>query len=266
MFSRTTMASSIRIPIASERPSSDIVFNVKPKAHTAMKEASTLTGSARPVMTVERQELRKRNTTSTVSSAPSISASLHVPHRVVHPQAGVLHDLQLHPRRHALLQRGDPPVNHVGHLSRAVALGLEDLDADGLAAVERGESPALLGAVAHLGDLAQPDDLAVPLRHDQPLEVRGRVEPPLEPDGALLQRAVEPPDRRGQVLRLERLHHLGDADACRLHRDGLDLDRQLPFQPAHDAHLGHPGHGAQFADDHRDRRSGSGRRSVPRTT
>ena len=33
------------------------------------------TGSARPVITVERQELRKRNTTSTVSSAPSISAS-----------------------------------------------------------------------------------------------------------------------------------------------------------------------------------------------
>ncbi len=75
MFSRTTMASSIRMPIASERPISDIVLRVKPKAHTAMNDASTLTGSARPVMTVERQELRKTNTTSTVSSAPSISAS-----------------------------------------------------------------------------------------------------------------------------------------------------------------------------------------------
>ena len=40
-----------------------------------MNDASTDTGSARPVMTVERQELRNRNTTSTVSSAPSISAS-----------------------------------------------------------------------------------------------------------------------------------------------------------------------------------------------
>jgi hypothetical protein len=75
MFSRTTMASSIRMPIASDRPSSDIVFRVKPKAHTATNEASTLTGSASPVMTVERHELRKRNTTSTVSRAPSISAS-----------------------------------------------------------------------------------------------------------------------------------------------------------------------------------------------
>ena len=61
--------------MASERPSSDIVLSVKPNAHTAMNEASTQTGSARPVITVERQEFRNRNTTSTVSGAPSISAS-----------------------------------------------------------------------------------------------------------------------------------------------------------------------------------------------
>ena len=61
--------------MASDRPSSDIVFSVKPKASTATNDASTETGSARPVMTVERQELRKRKTTSTVSSAPSTSAS-----------------------------------------------------------------------------------------------------------------------------------------------------------------------------------------------
>ena len=41
MFSRTTIASSIRMPIASERPSSDIVLSVKPKAHTATNDAST---------------------------------------------------------------------------------------------------------------------------------------------------------------------------------------------------------------------------------
>ena len=74
MFSRTTIASSMRIPIASESPSSDMVFSVKPNAHTATNDASTDTGSARPVITVERHELRKRNTTSTVSAAPSTSA------------------------------------------------------------------------------------------------------------------------------------------------------------------------------------------------
>jgi len=75
MFSRTTMASSIRTPIESERPRRDIVLSVNPKAQTAMNAASTLTGRARPVMTVDRHELRNRNTTSTVSTAPSMRAS-----------------------------------------------------------------------------------------------------------------------------------------------------------------------------------------------
>jgi hypothetical protein len=75
MFSRTTMASSIRIPIASDSPISDIVSRLKPSAQTAMKLASTEIGSATPVITVERHEFRKRKTTSTVSSAPSRSAS-----------------------------------------------------------------------------------------------------------------------------------------------------------------------------------------------
>ena len=52
-----------------------MVLSVKPKAHTATKLASTDTGNARPVITVERHEFRNRNTTSTVSSAPSTSAS-----------------------------------------------------------------------------------------------------------------------------------------------------------------------------------------------
>ena len=75
MFSRTTIASSIRIPIASERPSSDIVLSVNPNAHTAMNDASTDTGSASPVMTVDLHEFRKTKTTSTVNSAPINNAS-----------------------------------------------------------------------------------------------------------------------------------------------------------------------------------------------
>ena len=71
MFSRTTMASSMRMPMASDSPSSDMVSSLKPNAHTAMKLARTDTGSASPVMTVDRQLLRKTNTTSTVSTAPS---------------------------------------------------------------------------------------------------------------------------------------------------------------------------------------------------
>src|ERR1700681_686543 len=75
MFSRPTMASSIRIPIASDSPRSDIVFSVNPNAHTAMNDAITDTGRAKPVMTVDLQELRNTNTTSTVSRAPMRRAS-----------------------------------------------------------------------------------------------------------------------------------------------------------------------------------------------
>ena len=59
MFSRTTIASSMRMPMASERPSSDMVLSVKPAHHKATKLAAPRTGSASPVITVERQELRK---------------------------------------------------------------------------------------------------------------------------------------------------------------------------------------------------------------
>ena len=51
------------------------MLSVNPNASSGTNDASTLTGSARPVITVERHELRNRNTTSTVSTAPSISAS-----------------------------------------------------------------------------------------------------------------------------------------------------------------------------------------------
>ncbi len=62
----------------------------------AMKLASTDTGSARPVITVERHEFRKRKTTSTVSSAPSISASCTLATARLTRCARVLHDLELH--------------------------------------------------------------------------------------------------------------------------------------------------------------------------
>jgi hypothetical protein len=60
MFSRTTMASSMRRPIASERASSVMVFMVKPNTHIEKKAEMMLIGSASPVMIVERQELRKK--------------------------------------------------------------------------------------------------------------------------------------------------------------------------------------------------------------
>jgi hypothetical protein len=60
MFSRTTMASSISSPIASDRASRVIVLMVKPQIHMAKNADMIEIGSASPVMTVERQEFRKK--------------------------------------------------------------------------------------------------------------------------------------------------------------------------------------------------------------
>ena len=53
-----------------------MVSSLNPKTQMAMNAAIAETGSARPVMTVERQLLRKRKTTRTVRNAPSTSDHL----------------------------------------------------------------------------------------------------------------------------------------------------------------------------------------------
>jgi len=59
MFSRTTMASSISTPMASDKPSKDMKLSVKPHSHTPINAAITDVGKLSPVIKVERQELRK---------------------------------------------------------------------------------------------------------------------------------------------------------------------------------------------------------------
>ena len=71
MFSRTTIASSIRIPIESDNAISVRKLIVKPNAYSAINVASTEIGIVRPVITVERHECRNRNTINTVNPAPS---------------------------------------------------------------------------------------------------------------------------------------------------------------------------------------------------
>ena len=60
MFSRTTIASSISSPIASESASSVMVFTVKSNTHMMKNALMIETGSVSPVMTVERHEFRNR--------------------------------------------------------------------------------------------------------------------------------------------------------------------------------------------------------------
>ena len=60
MFSRTTMASSISRPMASDKAINVMVLIVKLNTHMMKKALMMLTGSVRPVMTVERHDLRNR--------------------------------------------------------------------------------------------------------------------------------------------------------------------------------------------------------------
>ena len=72
MFSRTTMASSISRPTHRLSAISVIMLMVKPNMFMNRKVPINAIGSVSPVITVERQEFRNRNTMSTVSTAPSI--------------------------------------------------------------------------------------------------------------------------------------------------------------------------------------------------
>ncbi len=72
MFSRTTMASSISKPMHSDKAMSVIMLMVKPAMYMNKNVPITAMGNVNPVMTVERHELRNKNTIPTVNNAPSM--------------------------------------------------------------------------------------------------------------------------------------------------------------------------------------------------
>ena len=76
MFSRTTIASSIKSPTHNESAISVIMLMVKPNRYMKRKVPMSAIGSVRPVITVERHELRKRNTIRIVNAAPSTMVRL----------------------------------------------------------------------------------------------------------------------------------------------------------------------------------------------
>ena len=136
MFSRTTIASSIRMPIASESPSSDIVFSVKPKIQSGTNDASARhrqreagdDGRAPRVEEEEHDEHgEQRALDERAPARPRPSAARARPASrtisIVVPAGSV----RLEPRQ--------PRLHAVGDLRRAVALRLHDVEADRLAPV-----------------------------------------------------------------------------------------------------------------------------------
>ncbi len=76
MFSRTTIASSTRMPIDSVRDSRLSMFSVKPRKSMTASVPIIEIGSVRAVMTVLRHEFRNKNTMATAKAAPSIKVDL----------------------------------------------------------------------------------------------------------------------------------------------------------------------------------------------
>jgi hypothetical protein len=74
MFSTTTIASSIRMPIDSDSAISVSTLSVKPSIAMRMNDETTDTGSASDVMAVAFQSFRNSMTMSTVRMAPSTSS------------------------------------------------------------------------------------------------------------------------------------------------------------------------------------------------
>jgi hypothetical protein len=70
MFSRTTTASSIRMPMTSESAISVIMLMVKPATYMKKNVATTDVGSASDVMSVERQSRMKTKMMSTAIRPP----------------------------------------------------------------------------------------------------------------------------------------------------------------------------------------------------
>ena len=75
MFSRTTMASSMSMPMAKDRAIRVSTFRVIPMKFITVKEEMTEMGRVRPVMTVERQEFRKQKTIRMVRKPPRTRVS-----------------------------------------------------------------------------------------------------------------------------------------------------------------------------------------------
>src|SRR5512139_2682882 len=75
MFSRTTMASSMSRPMASDNAIRVMTFKVMPSQFMAINDEMTDIGNVRPVMTVDRQEFKNRKTMKIVNIAPMMMVS-----------------------------------------------------------------------------------------------------------------------------------------------------------------------------------------------
>ncbi len=161
--------------MARERAMRVRTFRVMPRKYMGMKAEMTQMGRVRPVMTVERQELRKQKTMKTVRRPPRMRVvwTSWTDSRMM--SGAVAHHLDLDARRELLLELGHlllDPVHGVHHVGLGLLL---DVQGHGGDAVDEGEGALLLDAVHHLGHLAEGDGVAASLGDDHGGEALHRL-------------------------------------------------------------------------------------------
>jgi hypothetical protein len=191
MFSRTTMASSISRPTHSDSAISVIMLMVKPNRFMNRKVPMMEIGSVSPVMTVERQELRNRNTMSTVSSAPSISVRRTFSTATRIGPRAVGDELQPRAGRQQRLDVLDGLVQSVDHGNGVFVLGFLHRQQQRALAVVKRQAVDFLRAVGDARDLVDGDGRRRAAgrafaRHDDLAEVFGPLHARVDLDDALL--------------------------------------------------------------------------------
>ncbi len=136
MFSCTTTASSITMPIARIRPSIVMLLSVKPITYMNRNVGTIDVGMAKVAISVVRQSRMNSRIVSETSTAAKSRWNLHLVHRAADEPRLVLDHLDLDVGGQAGLQLVQAGLHGVGDLHGVGSRLLLDEEADGVLAVE----------------------------------------------------------------------------------------------------------------------------------
>ena len=230
MFSWTTTASSITIPIARISASIVILLSVNPMYCMNRNVGMIDVGIARVAMTVVRQSRMNRRIVAETSPAAS-------------RRWNFTSSIDFRTNRDWSLSDHDLDVGREGRRtsssrafrsSTTLTVFTPDCfwidQADGVLAVEPGLGPGLLEGVDRPADVLDPDRGSPLVGDDQVVELPGGVQPAEGPEDHFARTLVDPPARLFEVLAFERGLHVVDRQGVGRELVGVDghVDRPGP--------------------------------------
>ena len=204
------------MPMASERPISVSTFSVKPKNRIAMNAATTEIGSVSPVITVDRQEFRKRKTMKTVRRPPrtSVTWTSSIDSRMKVESSRTT--CSATPGGSSGARRRDGREHAVGDAHRVGARLLLHVQRDRRPVVDERQAARLLDAVDDLRDVAHEHRAFVDALHGNGGDIGRRPALRRHPHHRLGRAAIGRARRGIDVLLPELLDDLGQRQPVRL--------------------------------------------------